>query len=277
MASAAVAMAAVAPAQVSARGESWGDAVARFSRVLLTRGYSRFTVRDYTSDVFRLAGQVDVLPEKLCAEHISRTEHTDHVAGLAVQTQRRRASAYAMFHAWIRQDPALGDPAALLLAENSPLVAEERMLVALTALAGLRLNEIRHLEGRDISVRQQVVRSRMGWRIIPMHPELLRLIEEHAASRPLHSYRALIMGPSGYRVHERTLHGRFHRMAVRCEVPTLTPDMLRRATAERLRVLGTPPTLVRAFIGLERSQPLAPRRGQFIDLSCMRERIRQLL
>jgi hypothetical protein len=34
---------------------------------------------------------------------------------------------------------------------------------------------------------------------------------------------------------------------------------------------------VRAFLGLERDQPLAPRRGAYLELGCMRERILQLL
>lgn len=274
-------MAALAPAREVrsdvVRGDVWGEAVAAFSRLLLLRGYSRFTVRDYSSDVFRLAKLVGGPPLGLRAEHVAEAACCDRSSGLAVQTQRRRASAYAMFHAWMRQDPALNGALPRLLAADSPLDLNERLLVALTGLAGLRLSEIRHLEGRDILLRTQVLRSRQGWRIVPLHPELLRLLEAHTAQRPLHSFRALVMGPCGYSVHERTLHGRFRRIAQRCEVSTLTPDLLRRTSAEKLRGIGTPQTLVRAFIGQERTQPLAPRSGQFADLSCIRDKIRQLL
>jgi|GEM_PF-6253667 len=255
----------------------WSRAIAVFERDLQESGYSAFTIRDYKNDVWHLATLVNARPEEINAEHVVHARRHDVQQGIAVRTRRRRASAWSLFRRRLlatAEDQAL---LAKLSASDHFLAPQDRLLMALTALAGLRPAEITALQGRDINLRAGVLRARLGSRLIPMHPVLIDAIRAATRERPLQSYRPLLAGPQGHALGERTIHGRFQRIVKAMGIVGLKPAELRRGAARRLRAAGTPSTLVRAFLGLERDQPLAPRRGAYLELGCMRERILQLL
>lgn len=255
----------------------WSRAIAVFERDLNESGYSAFTIRDYKSDVWRLATLVHARPEAITEEHVAHARRMDVQQGVALRTRRRRASAWSLFR---RRFLGAVEDSALLRKIADPALAisvDDRLLLALVALAGLRPAEIAGLQGRDVNLRDGVLRARQGWRRIPMHPVLMEALRACMAVRPFQSFRPLLAGPAGHALGERTLHGRFRRIAKVIEEPGLKPADLRRGAARRLRAAGTPGTLVRAFLGLERDEPLAPRKGAYLELGCMRERILQLL
>ncbi|HMS15921.1 MAG TPA: tyrosine-type recombinase/integrase [Planctomycetota bacterium] len=149
----------------------------------------------------------------------------------------------------------------------------DQVLVAAISYAGLRPCELVQLEGRDIRMKQDLITCRSGMRVIPMHPTLKEVLLRYRREFPQPPYRPLLPGPNGFPVNTRTLHARFRRLMTRIGLPDVCPESLRRDTAARLRAMGAPPGLVRAFLGKDQGRACAPRRGQHNDLTSLRQRL----
>ena len=150
------------------------------------------------------------------------------------------------------------------------------MLLGLIIATGARLIEIPAMERRDIRLKNNTVRIRSGLRILPLHPSLRDLFEQVRNEVPLVPFRPLLPGINGFPVNARTMHARFRRLARRLGYPTLRPDEVRRDVAAHLITMGTPHGLVAAFLARDRGRPVAPRRGGFLDLTCLEPRLIQL-
>jgi hypothetical protein len=72
------------------------------------------------------------------------------------------------------------------------------------------------------------------------------------------------------------MHARFRRIVRRLGWPVLRPDEVRRDVAAHLMSTGTPQGLVAAFLARDRGRPVAPRRGRFLDLTCLESRLETL-
>ena len=264
------------PVQGPSFEEEWITAIAAFTDDLKARGYSGFTLRDYRSDVLRIAGHLGLRPVELRPVHRETVERMLESLPMSPASRRRRLSAFGRFLTFMlhdRGEPHLGPQLLRAIVRMSPL---DNLLVALVYLGGFRLMEIAHMEGRDIRIKKGVITSRLGYRLIPMHPRLREILMSMRGHTPLSPYRPLLPGVGGFRVNARTLHGRFQRVAARARMSGLKPDVLRRETSLFLIGLGTPPGLVKAFLGKDRGEPLAPRKGRLADLSCLRSRLERL-
>jgi integrase len=251
----------------------WIEAVAAFTEDLAERGYSAYTLRDYRSDVLRMATLVQVPPLALGEEHRGLVEAALEGEGMTLAARRRRLSAFNRFLAFMRtrREPVLVGPAVFEAAGNvSP---SDQLLVGLVYLGCLRLAEVAHLEGRDVRLRKATLTTRLGYRILPLHPRLAEVVRGMRFHAPLATYRPVLPGIAGFPVNARTLHGRFQRLAAASGHVGLKPDALRREMSRFLIHDGAPPGLVKAFLGKERQEPLAPRRGRLLDLTCLRERL----
>ena len=263
------------PARPS-RAMQWVQAVAEFTEDLSVRGYSLYTQRDYRSDVMRMAVMLNLDPGEVRTGHAPIVEEALREEGLALSARRRRLSALNCFIEFMRNrsiGPHLGPRILRAAMRSAPL---DHLLIGLVYLGALRLQEIAHLEGRDIRLRKGTITSRLGYRIIPLHPYLRDIVIGMRYQLPLASYRPVMPGINGFSVNARTLHGRFQRMAVRADMGGMKPDTLRREVSRFLMTRRTPPGLVQSFLGKDRGRPLAPRRGRMVDLTCLRERIEML-
>lgn len=254
----------------------WVRAVDGFSRALTESGYSPYTLRDYRTDVARLALCVNVEPSELSEEHLGQMDGCLVTEGISEQGRRRRISAYRKFMEW-RDERLVRDPVApeiyrLCEAEDWA----DRVVVGFLYLTGLRLVEIAGLEGRDVRRRKGLVTTRRGARHVPLHPELVELVNELRVSGVLAPYAPLIPGPRGFPVTARTLHSRFHRLMKRIGHDRVKPGDLRRDGAHGLARMHTPEGLLKAFLCKDRGRITAPRKGRFVDLECLRDRIARL-
>jgi integrase len=254
----------------------WIKAVAQFTEDLSSRGYSSYTLRDYRTDVLRLAASLDIGPGEVGAEHLEVIEGVLLDQGLGLNARRRRLSAFNRFIAFMKSamsSPYVGPGILRAAMRSAPL---DHLLVGLVYLGGLRLQEIAHLEGRDIRTRKGTITTRLSYRIVPLHPYLRDIVQGMRYQLPLASFRPVMPGINGFFVNARTLHGRFQRMVDRAGMSGVKPEMLRREVSRFLITQGTPRGLVKSFLGTDRGKPLAPRRGRMADLTCLRNRLEKL-
>lgn len=254
----------------------WRPVVEEFVKELVARGYSAYTIRDYRTDVVRLASWLDLAPHDLEPRHLMLADEVMARDGLDLAARRRRRSAYQRFLVFLDGQRIREPLAPGLLQKARMLPAGDRLLFGLTCLSGLRLVEISQIEGRDIRLRKGIITCRSGYRILPLHPALRALILEVRREHPLVAFRPILPGLNGYVLNGRTLHSRFHRAAAKLGFAGLRPDDLRREVSEFLMRLGTPPALVRAFLGKDRGRPVAPRHGRFLDLTCLADRVARI-
>ena len=256
-----------------ARFLEWVRVTEAFSRDLATRGYSAFTLRDYRSDVLRLGLELDLSPDDVRGEHLETVEEILVRCGVGKTARRRRLSAFNRFLAYQltrRALPVAGPSMLRAAAQSSPV---DHLLVALVYLGGLRLAEIVHLEGRDVRMKKVTLTSRLGYRLIPMHDHLHRVLGGLRDHQPIAAHRPIMQGAKGFPVNTRTLHGRFQRIAKRAGLVRVKPDVLRRETAAHLIGEGAPRGMVQAWLGNDRGELLAPRKGRLSDLTSLRPRL----
>lgn len=255
---------------------SWEEAISAFIEELRIQGYSHYTIRDYRADVAHLATLVRVAPWDLDREHLLRAREQLDLLGVAKLGRRRRLAAYQGFlrfvHSSLHAPPAA--PAILSGARDLPWI--ERITVALVWFAGLRLVEIAALEGRDLRLRKRSLTSRMGGRILPVHPRLADLLGELPRHAPAAAYRPLVPGAHGFAANPRTLQSRFQRCATASGFAGVRPETVRRELSAHLIRKGAAPGLVRALLGRDRGRLVAPRQGRFVDLTCLADRIAEL-
>jgi integrase len=224
----------------------------------------------------RLGAFLDLDPESLEIRHLHLVGRLLEEEGFDLPIRRRKISAYLRFLDFIRsrKELELVGPKVLDRARN--LRPQDRVLLSLNYLAGFRLSEIAHLEGRDVRLKKGTLVTRLGYRIVPLHPALKALFLELRDQLALAPYRPILTGVTGYPLNSRTLHARFQRLALRIGRPDLRPDTLRREASAYLTRLGAPPGLVRAFLGKDRGRPMAPRQGRMLDLLCLADRLARL-
>lgn len=271
------------PRTVMTFAPGWREAAVEFARELSLKGYSAYTIRDYRTDVLRFGAWLGVDLDAFGDRHLVDAEVFLNAEGIEEVAKRRRRSAYTRFLDFLKRrrgevDPRSGAPgcASALLASFGTLPPADRVLFALVYFAGLRLTEIGNLEGRDIRFRQGHLVSRLGYRLVPLHPRLTQILDDARNVLPFAPFRPILPGLNGFALNARTLHARFQRLARRVGFPGVRPETLRREASSWLLQNGTPPGLVRAFLGRDRGRPIAPRRGRFVDLSCLGDRLRRL-
>jgi integrase len=255
--------------------DGWGKAIEGFVVSLEKQGYSPYTIRDYRVDVARLAQRFPLSPGQIDLHHVLKAADDLKREGLPLTYQRRRVAAWQRFRTWLHHPKNESLSVRVLNACTLEPLADQ-VLVASIAYAALRPCELIALEGRDIRMKHETITARVGLRIIPIHPTLMQLLIRYRAEFPLPPYRPLLPGPNGFPVNTRTLHARFRRLCTRIGMPELSPENLRRDTAGLLRMMGTPPGLIRAVLGRDKGRTCSPRRGPLNDLSSSRLRLRQL-
>jgi integrase len=257
----------------ASRGLLWSEAIRAFVFDLKKRGYSVLTLRDYKSDIAQLSTLTRITPTQLGEPVIEDVLNTLQKAGFGAAVLRRKRAAHHSFLQFIRERNR-PEPLAITLwkraAEEPPA---DRVLLGLIMVAGARLIEIPSMEGRDIRLRSNTIRIRHGLRILPIHPALRELFSEARSEVPLVPFRPLLPGMNGFPVNARTMHARFRRLARRLGFPALRPDEVRRDVAAHLVASGTPHGLVAAFLARDRGRPVAPRRGGYLDLTCLEPRL----
>jgi integrase len=252
---------------------SWPDALAAFTDDLVARGYSGYTVRDYRADVDKLAGMLEVAPGEVARTDLQFLAARLADAGTHDRIRRRRLSAYARFLSFLDARRTNLRVVPEFLRGTLLSSAQDRLVVSLIALAGLRPIEVAELEGRDIRLRRGAIVSRAGWRIVPIHPRVADDFRVLNAECPLSAYRAVLSGWKGFALNGRTVHARFQKIAQDLGQPDARPEDLRREVAQELLRQGTPGGLVRAFLSKDRGRPIAPRQGRFVDLTCLYGRL----
>lgn len=257
-------------------GLLWSEALRAFAYDLRRRGYSALTMRDYRSDIAQLSTLSPATPSEIDDESLETAWLALRRAGFGPAVLRRKRAAHHSFLQFMRERDRT-EPLAISLwkgAAGEP--AADRILLGLLIAAGARLTEIPSMEGRDIRLRSGTVQIRHGMRILPLHPALRDLFEASRQEVPLLPFRPLLPGINGFPVNARTMHARFRRLCRRLGWPNLRPDEVRRDVAAHLMASGTPHGLVAAFLARDRGRPVAPRRGRFLDLTCLEPRLDQL-
>lgn len=247
-----------------------------FAQDLGEQGYSAFTIRDYRTDVLRLAHLSGVTLQGPLKENLRKAEAALESLGQNLAARRRRLSAYAKFLRFLGAERRPLRPAHALWEAAAKASPFDRLLLALVYGAGLRLVEISHLEGRDLRMRQGILQTRVGCRILPIHRYVRLAYEAVRSLDELPHFRPILQGHQGFALNTRTLHARFQRLMARLGWRDLRPDILRRQAAAELTELGTPRGLVRAFLGKDRGKPIAPRKGRFLDLTSLAERFARM-
>jgi len=255
------------------RGLVWSEVMRAFVQDLRKRGYSVLTLRDYRSDIAQLSTMTQVLPEEVDEDVLQEAWFGLKRAGFGAAVLRRKRAAHHSFLQFIksRRRPEPLAVALWRMAASEP--PADRVLLGLIITAGVRLSEIPAMEGRDIRLRSGTIRIRDGMRILPLHPALRAVFDLSRNEVPLVPFRPLLPGITGFPVNARTMHARFRRIARRLGWPALRPDEVRRDVAAHLMASGTPHGLVAAFLARDRGRPVAPRRGRFLDLTCLEPRL----
>jgi integrase len=260
----------------SGRGLLWSEAIRAFAFDLKRRGYSVLTQRDYRGDIAQLSTLVSAGPSRIDEGVLEEARQALRRAGFGPAVLRRKRAAHHSFLQFVRGRDRIEPLSVSLWRKATAEDPADRVLLGLIIAAGARLVEIPSMEGRDIRMRSDTVRIRHGLRILPLHPALRELFEEVRNEVPLVPFRPLLPGGNGFPVNARTMHARFRRLARRLGFGTLRPDEVRRDVAAHLVATGTPHGLVTAFLARDRGRPVAPRRGGFLDLTCLEPRLRQL-
>jgi site-specific recombinase XerC len=266
----------VEPPAPASRSLLWSEAMRAFVHDLKKRGYSVLTLRDYRSDIAQLSTLVKGTPAQVDQAAIEEAWEALRKAGFGAAVLRRKRAAHHSFTQFLKERNR-AEPLCITLWKRAANEApSDRVLLGLIIATGARLMEIPTMEGRDVRVRSNTVRIRKGLRILPLHPALRELLEEVRNEVPLVPFRPLLPGVNGFPVNARTMHARFRRLARRLGFPALRPDEVRRDVAAHLIMAGTPHGLVAAFLARDRGRPVAPRRGGFLDLTCLEPRLLQL-
>jgi site-specific recombinase XerC len=265
-----------APPGAGARGLIWSETLRSFVQDLRKRGYSVLTLRDYRSDIAQLSTIARVLPDDLDENALEEAWFALKRASFGAAVLRRKRAAHHSFLQYLRERRRPEPLAVALWKRAAGEPAADRVLLGLIIAAGVRLTELPSMEGRDIRLRGGTVRIRRGMRILPMHPALRDLFEATRSEVPLVPFRPLLPGINGFPVNARTMHARFRRIVRRLGWPALRPDEVRRDVAAHLMSSGTPQGLVAAFLARDRGRPVAPRRGRFLDLTCLESRLETL-
>lgn len=240
---------------------------------LRRRGYSLLTLRDYHGDLAQFAHFVPVEPEQVETAHIDTLVPHLLQLGCGEAVVRRKKAAVAGFIAWKESAKAGSDVGTVVWDRLRGASGEDRILVGLLLFTGVRLSHAGGVEGRDIRLKAESITFRNACKILPLHPKLRDLFLELRHAFPLATYRPVIPSPRGFSLHERTLHARFRRLMRKIGMPKVRPEDLRREAAAHLLRQGTPDGLVSAFLGRDRGLPVAPRKGRFIDLRCLKPRL----
>lgn len=259
------------------RGLLWSEALRAFVFDLKKRGYSVLTLRDYKSDIAQLSTITRQVPVAVDHAVIEEAIASLRRLGFGEAVLRRKRAAHHAFVQFLKERHRKEQLCVTLWQRAAQEPATDRILLGLLIAAGVRLSEIPSMEGRDIRLRSGTVRVRQGLRILPLHPALRDLFDAVRNEVPLVPFRPILPGINGFPVNARTMHARFRRLARRLGFPSLRPDELRRDVAAHLVATGTPQGLVCAFLARDRGRPVAPRRGGFIDLTCLEPRLVQLL
>jgi integrase len=257
-------------------GLAWSEALRAFTYDLRRRGYSALTMRDYRGDIAQLSTLTRAAPEEVDEGEIENAWIELRRAGFGPAVLRRKRAAHHAFAQFMRERDRPEPLAVSLWKAAAEEPAADRILLGLLIAAGARLTEIPAMEGRDIRLKSGTVQIRRGMRILPMHPALRDLFEASRDEVPLLPFRPLLPGINGFPVNARTMHARFRRVARRLGWPNLRPDEVRRDVAAHLMATGTPQGLIAAFLARDRGRPVAPRRGRFLDLTCLEPRLEQL-
>jgi integrase len=255
------------------RGLVWSEAIRAFVYDLKKRGYSMLTLRDYRSDIAQLSTMTPGLPADVTEAVVEGVWETLRRSGFGAAVLRRKRAAHHSFMQFVRERHRTEPLCVTLWDRARAEPAADRVLLGLVVAAGVRLLELPSMEGRDIRLRSNTVRIRHGLRILPLHPALRDLFEEVRNEVPLVPFRPLLPGVNGFPVNARTMHARFRRLARRLGFPALRPDEVRRDVAAHLMASGTPHGLVAAFLARDRGRPVAPRRGGYVDLTCLEPRL----
>jgi integrase len=257
-------------------GLAWSEALRAFAHDLRKRGYSALTLRDYRGDIAQLSTLTRAAPLEVDEALLETASLALRRAGFGPAVLRRKRAAHHSFLQFIRERDRPEPLAVSLWKGASQEPAADRILLGLLIATGARLTEIPSMEGRDIRLRSGTVQIRRGMRILPLHPALRDLFEASREEVPLVPFRPLLPGINGFPVNARTMHARFRRLCRRLGWPHLRPDEVRRDVAAHLMVAGTPHGLVAAFLARDRGRPVAPRRGRFLDLTCLQPRLELL-
>ncbi len=267
---------AASPSRVSAarlRSLLWERAIRAWLVDLRRRGYSLLTLRDYHGDMAQFAHFIPVEPDQVAPAHIDALVPHLLQLGCGDAVVRRKKAAVAGFIAWKNSAERGGGTGSLVWDRMRGESGEDRILVGLLLFTGVRLSHAGGVEGRDVRLKSESITFRNAWKILPLHPKLRDLFLELRHEFPLATYRPVIPSPRGFSLHERTLHARFRRLMRRIGMPRIRPEDLRREAAAHLLRQGTPDGLVSAFLGRDRGLPVAPRKGRFIDLRCLKPRL----
>lgn len=256
---------------------SWERSIRAWLIDLRRRGYSLLTLRDYHGDVIQFFHFVDVQADEVATQHIESVVPHLVRLGCGDAVIRRKKAAVHSFILWKAAVASGKSLSATIWERVQHEPAQDRLLVALLLFTGVRLSQVTTVEGRDIRLKAGSVTFRSSWRILPLHPKLRDLVVELRTSMPIISYRPIIQSPRGFNLHERTLHARFKKLVERLGFPDARPEDLRREAASHLLQAGTPDGLVSAFLGRDRGMPIAPRKGKYIDLRCLKPRLETFL
>jgi site-specific recombinase XerC len=258
------------------RGLLWSETIRAFVQDLRKRGYSVLTLRDYRSDIAQLSTMTQAVPDGIDDGVLEEVWFALKRAGFGAAVLRRKRAAHHSFRQFLKERKRSEPLAVALWRRAAGEPAADRLLLGLIITAGARLSEIPAMEGRDVRLRSGTIRIRLGMRILPLHPALRELFDLARNEVPLVPFRPLLPGITGFPVNARTMHARFRRIARRLGWPALRPDEVRRDVAAHLMAAGTPHGLVAAFLARDRGRPVAPRRGRFLDLTCLQPRLETL-
>jgi len=135
-------------------------------------------------------------------------------------------------------------------------VERDRLLLALFAYGGLRRSELLGLDWDDVDLDRRLLRVRIAkggrQRVVPIHPELVPLFVEYAATRDAAGERAVFVGVQGKRLSPTILTATFHRYTAAARVSRrkhVTPHTLRHVFATELLSAGANLRQIQELLG----------------------------
>jgi integrase/recombinase XerC len=135
-------------------------------------------------------------------------------------------------------------------------VERDRLLLALSAYAGLRRAELLALDCDDIDLDRRLIRVRNAkggrQRVVPIHPGLMPLLLAYAAARPESRDPALFLGVLGRRLTPSIMAVTFRRYATAAGVnerKVITPHTLRHVFATELLGAGANLRQIQELLG----------------------------
>jgi integrase/recombinase XerC len=126
-------------------------------------------------------------------------------------------------------------------------VQRDGLLLALFAYGGLRRSELLGLDWDDVDLERRLIRVRKAkggrQRVVPIHPGLVPLFVEYAATREAAGDRALFVGVHGKRLSPTILSVTFRRYT------HVTPHTLRHVFATELLSAGANLRQIQELLG----------------------------